>query len=747
MRHVLLALAMVSLCALDVQAQNAITQQGPVVKDSPMMFKGDRQARQGATAAGAPTGQIVTTGDAVIGGRCDYSAPTDDPDGYYRLCLDGKEGAIRLDGTKGPAKNTLKLDIDGQVYDVPGTGVSIAGTDTAVANNTVLKTVVGTLNKRAVRLGYTKPGDGGFASYNWSATNCVTPDDGAQVQPTGATGCWVADFALADPNPLQFGADPKGVVDATAAINKAAKAAAALNLNVYIPAGTYKVTDEITIATGQVLYGAGRTRSILRASSDFRMSALGVVRLNVSSGLISIGITLVQPDSAVRASYTPYPPAVYMVAAAGAIVDRIRISGARVGIDATGNTGQAFFGHMEIGAMDWGIKLQGAKDFVHGTTWHFWVWGFATTNQMAVYKDGNSGCASLGDTDVLEVNAITAYYCNINVTAADTIAPTTIGRLIMDGTNQNLTVTGQRVAISTMHIKALSTKTAVNVGAAGVLSINYFDLTANSTGPSTADAIVVDGAGARLAVNGGRVLQSSPAHSTFRLLSGGTFLHNIEFREPAGIDRTVPDVHMTGGFVVMTGCSFTSAGATASGLALSVGADSADNNIAANSFSTWDVAFPSSITLGEYGPNNSKRFTATPTMGFSTNGDFAMVNPGTNVTSYQFLGGGIISYYTLVQFDANNYTTASGSLQLDLGITNALPIQTSPAIIGHMNNVTFDSTRLIFPEITAVPSASAGKIGFTTAISNGATSALSTTAIPPGKAGILFRVSGTYRYR
>jgi len=91
-----------ALCALvpEGHAQNAITQEGTVIQNSPMMFRGNNRARQGATVGGAPTGQIVTTGDAVVGGRCDYSAPTDAL--YYRLCLDAKNGQIIYDGTDSP---------------------------------------------------------------------------------------------------------------------------------------------------------------------------------------------------------------------------------------------------------------------------------------------------------------------------------------------------------------------------------------------------------------------------------------------------------------------------------------------------------------------------------------------------------------------------------------------------------------------------------------------------------------------
>ena len=98
-----------ALCALcpPAGAQNAITQEGTVLQNSPMMFRGNNRARQGATVNGAPTGQTVTTGDSVVGGRCDYSAPIDSPEGYYRLCLDAATGSIVMDGTRNPPKEMV----------------------------------------------------------------------------------------------------------------------------------------------------------------------------------------------------------------------------------------------------------------------------------------------------------------------------------------------------------------------------------------------------------------------------------------------------------------------------------------------------------------------------------------------------------------------------------------------------------------------------------------------------------------
>lgn len=98
---------------------------------------------------------------------------------------------------------------------------------------------------------------------------------------TTATGGTVArseqDRAGDVANVLDFGADPTGVADSTAAIN----AALARHRTVYLPAGTYHITDSLnlgTATTGQTIYGDG-TATVLDIGPDFNASAVGVVVL------------------------------------------------------------------------------------------------------------------------------------------------------------------------------------------------------------------------------------------------------------------------------------------------------------------------------------------------------------------------------------------------------------------------------------------------------------------------------------
>ena len=56
------------------------------------------------------------------------------------------------------------------------------------------------------RLGFNAANDGGRASYVFSTSNCSAADNGAQVQPSAGTGCWIADLAGVQATPMLWGA-------------------------------------------------------------------------------------------------------------------------------------------------------------------------------------------------------------------------------------------------------------------------------------------------------------------------------------------------------------------------------------------------------------------------------------------------------------------------------------------------------------------------------------------------------------
>ena len=86
---------------------------------------------------------------------------------------------------------------------------------------------------------------------------------------------------------LDFGADPTGVVDSTAAFNAATQAtvawSSALQYNIVVPAGTYKISNTVYIRKGQTFYGTGNGASYIDLTS---FPATNYVGFQLGSGLI-----------------------------------------------------------------------------------------------------------------------------------------------------------------------------------------------------------------------------------------------------------------------------------------------------------------------------------------------------------------------------------------------------------------------------------------------------------------------------
>ncbi len=183
-------------------------------------------------------------------------------------------------------------------------------------------------------------------------------------------------------NVLDYGADPTGLNDSTAAFNAAIAKGTNSNSSgwpynpgtcVYVPAGNYEITYAITLPTyNGCLVGDGRTVSILNVSSlAFNLSASGVLVLPPSNGagasqVRDIGIVLTQPDTSTRGSLVAFPPAIYMQDAGRALIKNLRIGGGNVCIDARGNTGGAFFDDIECGSLLTGGLIGGPATYLGG---------------------------------------------------------------------------------------------------------------------------------------------------------------------------------------------------------------------------------------------------------------------------------------------------------------------------------------------------------------------------------------------
>lgn len=116
-------------------------------------------------------------------------------------------------------------------------------------------------------------------------------------------------------NVLDYGADATGSADSTTAVSSAV----ATGSPIYFPAGTYKITSEISLNSNQVIYGDGQGISTLLfykasnpASSEFMLAARNkndiIIRdLTIKSnayddGLFDVGTYIPGPPKNIRAA-------------------------------------------------------------------------------------------------------------------------------------------------------------------------------------------------------------------------------------------------------------------------------------------------------------------------------------------------------------------------------------------------------------------------------------------------------------
>lgn len=134
-------------------------------------------------------------------------------------------------------------------------------------------------------LGYTTVGVGAN-TYRYDADSAATANGGTIIAGPGSVGRYIAiDQTRIDVT--QFGADPTGVADSTDEIQDTIDAALATSTQdsptvvaagqspeVYIPAGVYKISSQLTVGSNSVGYysaitisGDGPTKSVLRAAT------------------------------------------------------------------------------------------------------------------------------------------------------------------------------------------------------------------------------------------------------------------------------------------------------------------------------------------------------------------------------------------------------------------------------------------------------------------------------------------------
>ncbi|WP_186200805.1 glycosyl hydrolase family 28-related protein [Burkholderia gladioli] len=440
----------------------------------------------------------------------------------------------------------------------------------------------------------------GFASGGTNATTALGATAQLQFQqPSGvvrSVAAKLGDFV----NALDYGATCTGAGNDTAAI----QAAVATGKEVTLPPGTCVVTDAITLATqGQIVRGSGRKRTIISVPATFNMSALGVfVAPNTGPSSSNaegpqfrdFKITFAQPDVAVRANLTTYPPALYLQNSPRFTVANLQISEATTGIDMRGDSGGAHIDNVEMSAYGIGINIDGSTDSVRITNFHFWPFDL-TTNQYTVWNDGTQTALQSGRCDDLHVTDLLVYASKVKF--IQTSSGNTFG--VVSGmdldTYGGLIMQAGSLSISSSIFSVIRADQQALLMTGGLLTCSscVFYGGVALTNP----LVQVSGAGTYLQIGQSRLQITGDMQALSASSSGlaTVVLSGNQFMTPANPTMSNAVVRLgTGSRGTLVGNRITDLG-TGSGTFISVAAD--DQHIIANNASAgWAMALPATAS-------------------------------------------------------------------------------------------------------------------------------------------------------
>lgn len=447
----------------------------------------------------------------------------------------------------------------------------IAAIPPAVANYAALSGINNTKYTTARTLGYYAKGDGGDGIYNYVNGAWVLAHDGYV-------------------SVLQFGAKSDGSLtggtDNTAAFN----AAFAVAKEVYVPEGNYRITNVITIPAGGILRGAGRVATNLFITSTYTNVA-GFIKMNHASELYDIGFNFAQPDTNVRANFIQYPWAVNFQDCNRVIIDRIRISGGYNGLYGPGNTGGAYIGFVEIGVINNGMLIGGALDFFNIVKYHFWPFGFsASTNQMAVYGDGNTTAMTVGAVDGFNVENLATFQGKVVFTNdATAVIPYLVGNLQLDGDGSRLLAQNGTISIGKYYDTKSNASTVQSLLLTNnaIVDIGYARVSSNASAYSM---YVQDNA--KLHVHGGDIQCVNAAGGAIYIQAGIGIIEDTSFN-PAPNTITYANgycVAGASGVLKVRGCRWSAKGSS-NGVGIVFASSNALHEAINNSLNGWEFSF------------------------------------------------------------------------------------------------------------------------------------------------------------
>lgn len=465
-------------------------------------------------------------------------------------------------------------------------------------------------------------------------------------------------------------------------------------------AARYQIKSKVTVPLGCSLLGDGGRLSVFNVGSEFRLMGVGgdptegviVLAAGEPGGTLKgLGFEFSQPATATtRAALYQYVPAVYAKNSARCRLSDIYVSGAWDGFDLSGNTGGFFATQIECGAANRGLYIDGAYDFPHVSQFHFWIFGFTSTNLQAAFADSQPVAAYVGRADGINMVDLSIYHGRIvladpsqNATPGE--APRQLANVSLDGDGSRITILGGSNNL-TGHYSTKTSPTLSSVEVSGGIT------TITPTILRSAEGVPFFAvSGGRLQVLGGQVWQNTHTGRIARVTGGRAEFSGLAITRNSGTG-TVPSFEQSGtGVMVVERCSWLepSGGTTKGYPAVVYGTDVAGNRCSGNTFNGYTLVPPATFTAGSYGPNKGAQFTWTPTLSFQNgNGTFAP-NYTVQEGRYSFDFDRLVFWGRLV-FTVPAYSGASGGFQITgLPGTMAGAIQT--AVSGSFSGFAYPS--------------------------------------------------------
>jgi hypothetical protein len=312
-------------------------------------------------------------------------------------------------------------------------------------------------------------------------------------------------------NVLDYGADPTGAADSSAAINAAASQMGPNGHRkaVYLPTGTYQVRHQIILTDGQTLFGDGEGSTNIAVYDSFDATASSVILCTASfidpgPTIRDLTVWFIQPNdlanrstmktlAAGGTSTTPgtgvqYPWAIDTQGNSGCVqVQHVVIQGAWNGINA--DKACYWIDGLKISAFNIGIAIGGTTaaavlNWSHMSDVEFWTWGLPNTGQVNVYMDGQTIAMRIGAMNGLTAQNISCFSSRLVFTSDATGGWFSFTNLAMDTDHATIEVADAKfLQFSNLYYATGATATKPGLAFAGNARVTIAGFYTHSTSP------------------------------------------------------------------------------------------------------------------------------------------------------------------------------------------------------------------------------------------------------------------------